>query len=407
MTLLNRFLDYVNIPTSSDHASSTVPTAQKEFVLAKRLVSDLHDIGISDAFVDEKCYVYGHIPATPGYESRTKIGFIAHIDTSPDFADGPMNVQIIENYDGHDVKLGDSGRIITNAAFPHLKNLIGRTLITTDGSTLLGADDKAGVAEIMDALAKIIESGEPHGQISVCFTPDEECGTSADNFNLEVFDAQFAYTVDGSCEGEVVYENFNACAATFEVNGYNIHPGSAKNRMINASLVAMEINAMLPAGETPRGTEGYEGFYHLTDMQGCVESARLDYIIRDHDAGMFDARKRTLAHIEKLINEKYGEGTAKLTVTDSYRNMAEMIRPVFHIVEIAEEAVRMAGLEPIHAPVRGGTDGSRLSFMGLPTPNLGTGGYAFHGPYEHATVEGMEKASEIIVNIVKLFAAQA
>ena len=404
MTLLNRFLDYVNIPTSSDHASDTVPTAQKEFVLARRLVSDMHEIGITDAYVDEKCYVYGHIPATPGYEDRTKIGFIAHIDTSPDFADGPMNVQIIENYDGSDVKLGETGRVITNAAFPHLKNLIGRTLITTDGTTLLGADDKAGVAEIMHAMAQIIADGIPHGRISVCFTPDEECGVSADNFNLEAFDAQFAYTVDGSCEGEVVYENFNACAASFEVNGYNIHPGSAKDRMINASLVAMEINSMLPSGETPRGTEGYEGFYHLTDMQGSVESARLDYIIRDHDAAMFDARKRTLAHIEKLINEKYGEGTAKLTVTDSYRNMAEMIRPVFHIIETANEAVRMAELKPVHDPIRGGTDGSRLSFMGLPTPNLGTGGYAFHGPYEHATVEGMEKAAEIIRNIVVLFA---
>lgn len=404
MTLLNRFLDYVNIPTSSDHASDTVPTAQKEFVLARRLVADMHEIGITDAYVDEKCYVYGHIPATPGYEDRTKIGFIAHIDTSPDFADGPMNVQIIENYDGSDVKLGETGRVITNAAFPHLKNLIGRTLITTDGTTLLGADDKAGVAEIMHAMAQIIADGIPHGRISVCFTPDEECGVSADNFNLEAFDAQFAYTVDGSCEGEVVYENFNACAASFEVNGYNIHPGSAKDRMINASLVAMEINSMLPSGETPRGTEGYEGFYHLTDMQGSVESARLDYIIRDHDAAMFDARKRTLAHIEKLINEKYGEGTAKLTVTDSYRNMAEMIRPVFHIIETANEAVRMAGLKPVHDPIRGGTDGSRLSFMGLPTPNLGTGGYAFHGPYEHATVEGMEKAAEIIRNIVVLFA---
>jgi len=404
MTLLNRFLDYVNIPTSSDHTSAAVPTAEKEFVLAKRLVADLHEIGVQDAYVDEKCYVYGHIPASAGYEGGTRIGFIAHIDTSPDFADAPVNVQMIENYDGNDVKLGDSGRVITNAAFPHLKNLIGRTLLTTDGNTLLGADDKAGVAEIMDALAKIIASGIAHGPISVCFTPDEECGTSADNFNLDAFDAEFAYTVDGSTEGEVVYENFNACAASFEVTGYNIHPGSAKNRMINASLVAMEINSMLPSGETPRGTEGYEGFYHLTDMHGCVESARLDYIIRDHDAGMFEARKRTLLHVEKSINEKYGDGTVKLTVTDSYRNMAEMIRPVFHIVELADEAVRMAGIEPIHDPIRGGTDGSRLSFMGLPTPNLGTGGYAFHGPYEHITVEGMEKASEIICNIVKLFA---
>ena len=404
MTLLNRFLTYVNIPTGSDHTSTTVPTSPKEFVLAERLAADMHEIGITDAYVDEKCYVYGHIPATPGCENVTKIGFIAHIDTSPDFADAPMNVQIIENYDGNDVKLGESGRVITNAAFPHLRSLIGRTLLTTDGNTLLGADDKAGVAEIMHAMAKIIADGTPHGQISVCFTPDEECGTSADNFNLDAFDAEFAYTVDGSTEGEVVYENFNACEAVFKISGFNIHPGSAKNRMINASLVAMEINSMLPAGETPRGTEGYEGFYHLTDMTGTVESARLDYIIRDHDSAMFDARKRTLLHVEKLINEKYGEGTVKLTITDSYRNMAEMIRPVFRIVEIADEAVKMAGLEPIHAPIRGGTDGSKLSFMGLPTPNLGTGGYAFHGPYEHATVEGMEKAAEIIGNIVTLFA---
>ena len=404
MTLLNRFLTYVNIPTGSDHTSTTVPTSPKEFVLAERLAADMHEIGITDAYVDEKCYVYGHIPATPGCENATKIGFIAHIDTSPDFADAPMNVQIIENYDGNDVKLGESGRVITNAAFPHLRSLIGRTLLTTDGNTLLGADDKAGVAEIMHAMAKIIADGTPHGQISVCFTPDEECGTSADNFNLDAFDAEFAYTVDGSTEGEVVYENFNACEAVFKISGFNIPPGSAKNRMINASLVAMEINSMLPAGETPRGTEGYEGFYHLTAMTGTVESARLDYIIRDHDSAMFDARKRTLLHAEKLINEKYGEGTVKLTITDSYRNMAEMIRPVFRIVEIADEAVKMAGLEPIHAPIRGGTDGSKLSFMGLPTPNLGTGGYAFHGPYEHATVEGMEKAAEIIGNIVTLFA---
>ena len=404
MKLLDRFLDYVNIPTSSDHTSSTVPTAQKEFVLAERLVSDMKKIGIADAYVDEKCYVYGHIHATPGYEDRTKIGFIAHIDTSPDFADAPVKVQIIENYDGSDVKLGESGRTITNASFPHLKNLIGRTLITTDGNTLLGADDKAGVAEIMDAMAKIIAGDAPHGRISVCFTPDEECGVSADNVNLEAFDAQYAYTVDGGYEGEVVYENFNACDAVFEVNGFNIHPGTAKNRMINASLVAMEINAMLPTAETPRDTENYEGFYHLTDMKGCVESARLDYIIRDHDTALFEARKGTLAHIAKIINEKYGEGTVKLTITDSYRNMAEMIRPVFHIIEIADKAVRMAGVEPSHAPIRGGTDGSRLSFMGLPTPNLGTGGYAFHGPYEHTTVEGMEKASEILCNIVGLFA---
>ncbi len=404
MTLTERFLEYVRIPTSSDDKSETVPTAEKEFVLARRLVEDMKEIGISDAYVDEKCYVYGHIPATDGYEDKTKIGFIAHIDTSPDFADSPVNVQIHENYNGEDVVLTDSGRVITLKNFPHLAGMKGRTLITTDGHTLLGADDKAGVAEILYAVEKLIASGEPHGPISIGFTPDEECGVSADNFNLEAFGAELAYTVDGGDEGEVVYENFNACSAAFEINGFNIHPGSAKDRMINASLVAMEINSMLPAGETPRDTEGYEGFYHLCEMNGDVERANLFYIVRDHRAANYAARQDTLRHIEKLINAKYGEGTVKLTIRESYRNMEEMIRPVFRVVEIAEKATRMAGIEPLNTPIRGGTDGARLSFMGLPTPNLGTGGYAFHGPYEHITVEGMEKSAEIIGNIIKLYA---
>lgn len=404
MTLTERFLEYVRIPTSSDDKSDTVPTAEKEFVLARRLVEDMKEIGIADAYVDEKCYVYGHIPATPGYEDKTKIGFIAHIDTSPDFADSPVNVQIHENYNGEDVPLTDSGRVITLKNFPHLASMKGRTLITTDGYTLLGADDKAGVAEIMYAVEKLIKSGEPHGPISIGFTPDEECGVSADNFNLEAFGAELAYTVDGGDEGEVVYENFNACSAAFEINGFNIHPGSAKDRMVNASLVAMEINSMLPAGDTPRDTEGYEGFYHLCEMSGDVEKASLFYIVRDHRAANYAARQDTLRHIEKLINAKYGDGTAKLTIKESYRNMEEMIRPVFRVVEIAEKATRMAGIEPLNTPIRGGTDGARLSFMGLPTPNLGTGGYAFHGPYEHITVEGMEKSAEIIGNIIKLYA---
>ncbi len=404
MDILERFLDYVNIPTSSDDTKDTVPTTEKQFVLARRLVEDMKKLGISDASVDEKCYVYGHIPATPGYEDLKTVGFIAHVDTSPDFADTPMNVQIIKNYDGSDVTLGSSGRVIDNATFAHLPSLKGRTLITTDGMTLLGADDKAGVAAILDAVQKILENNIPHGKISIGFTPDEECGTSADNFDLEKFKADFAYTVDGGKEGEVVYECFNASTAIFEVNGFNIHPGSAKDKMINASLVAMEINSMLPTGETPRDTEGYEGFFHLTDMSGNVESAKIAYIVRDHNAANFKAREDTLRHIEKLINEKYGDGTVKLTIRESYRNMEEMIRPHFHVVETANEATRLAGLEPTHEPIRGGTDGSRLSYMGLPTPNLGTGGYAFHGPYEHITLEGLKKSSEIIGNIIKLCA---
>ena len=404
MELTERFLKYVAVPTSSDDKSTTVPTAEKEFTLAKMLVEDMREIGIADAYVDDKCYVYGHIPATEGCENKTKIGFISHIDTSPDFADSPIKPQIIKNYDGGDVALGDSGRVLEVSAFPHLKKLAGRTLITTDGNTLLGADDKSGVSEILYAAEKIIKSGIPHGRISIAFTPDEECGTSADNFDLSAFDAELAYTVDGGTEGEVVYENFNACSASFEVNGFNIHPGEAKNRMINASLVAMEINSLLPGTETPRDTEGYEGFFHLCEMSGNVEHASLFYIVRDHSAQRFDSRKDTLCHIEKYINEKYGEGTAVLTLRDSYRNMEEIIKDRFEVVEVANRAIKLAGLEPDHNPIRGGTDGARLSFMGLPTPNLGTGGYAFHGPYEHITVEGMEKSAEIIENIIKLWA---
>lgn len=404
MTLVERFLKYVAVSTSSDSDSNTVPTSEKEFVLAKILVEDMKEIGIADAYMNEKCYVYGHIPATPGYENKTKIGFIAHIDTAPDFADSPVKPQIIENYNGEDIVLGDSGRVLSLSSFPHLTELVGRTLITTDGNTLLGADDKSGVSEILYVVEKIIKSGMPHGSISVAFTPDEECGTSADNFDLEAFGANLAYTVDGGTEGEVVYECFNAASASFEVNGFNIHPGEAKGRMINASLVAMEINSLLPNAETPRDTDGYEGFFHLEEMSGNVEKAKLDYIVRDHSAGKFEARKDTLRHIEKFINEKYGEGTAVLTLRDSYRNMKEVVEKRFEVVEVANRAIEKCGLTPRHNPIRGGTDGARLSFMGLPTPNLGTGGYAFHGPYEHITVEGMEKSAEVIENIIKAWA---
>ncbi len=406
MAILERFLRYVSIPTNSDDHSDTVPTTMKQFDLARVLAEDLRVIGVDDAEVDDKCYVYGHIPATPGYEKAPAIGLIAHVDTSPDFADSPIHPKIIPNYDGKDVVLGDSGRTIARTSFPHLSALAGRTLVTTDGTTLLGADDKAGVVEIVCAAERLIKDKIPHGPVCIAFTPDEECGASVEFFDLERFGAQFAYTLDGSQEGEVVYECFNACSAEFEVNGFNIHPGSAKDRMINASLVAMEINSMLPAAETPRDTEDHEGFFHLTDMSGTVESASLSYIVRDHSATAFEARKATLVHIEKIINERYGAGTVKLTLRDGYRNMEEAIRPHFEVVTLADRAVRMAGLEPIHVPIRGGTDGSRLTFMGLPTPNLGTGGYAFHGPYEHITVEGMEKCTEIVLNILRLNAEE-
>lgn len=402
MKVLEKFLRYITFPTQSaeENAGVVCPTTEKQFALAGELVREMREMGIDDAFVDEKCYVYGHVPASDGCEDCSKIGFIAHMDTSPDFADAPVKVQIIENYDGGDVVLGKSGRVITNENFPHLKSLAGRTLITTDGETLLGADDKAGIAEILAAVEEIITNNIPHGQISICFTPDEEVGTSAELVDLKILDADLAYTVDGGVEGEVVYETFNAASAVFEINGYNIHPGSAKNRMINASLVAMEINSMLPSGETPRDTEGYEGFYHLCDMSGSVESARLSYIVRDHSSTVFAARIATLKHIEKLINEKYGEKTVCLTVKEQYRNMEEMIRPRFEVVEAADRATIAVGLTPVHDPIRGGTDGARLSFMGLPTPNLGTGGFAYHGPYEHITKEGLELSAKVICSII-------
>ena len=403
MRAYERLLKYVVIHTTSDENSEKVPSTDRQFNLANVLAEEMKNLGIEDSAVDSHAYVTGHIPATPGYENAPKIGFIAHLDTAPDSSGENVRPCIHENYDGCDVELGN-GKVLSSEQFPHLKNLKGRTLITTDGSTLLGADDKAGIAEIMTMAENILKEGIPHGAISIAFTPDEEIGHGAELLDLKRFGADFAYTVDGGPEGEVVYENFNACSAVFDINGFNIHPGSAKDKMINACLVAMEINSMLPAGETPRDTEGYEGCFHLCEMSGDCEKAVLRYIVRDHRAGNFQARQDTLIHIEKLINEKYGPGTAELTIKQSYRNMEEMIRPAFRVVETANRAIEDAGLVPSHEPIRGGTDGARLSFMGLPTPNLGTGGFAFHGPYEHISLEGMEKSSEIIGRIIELFA---
>lgn len=400
MRAYERLLKYVRVGTPSDHNSTTVPTSPCQFELANILAAELKELGIADAYADDKCYVYGILPATAGCESATKIGFVAHMDTSPDFNGYGVNPSIIENYDGGDVVLGDSGRVLSVKSFHHLPSLKGRTLITTDGKSLLGADDKAGVAEIMTLLECLIESGTPHGQISVCFTPDEEVGSGADHFDIPAFGAEFAYTVDGGAEGEVEFENFNACAAVFEINGFNIHPGTAKDTMINAQLLAMEINAMLPAGQTPRDTEGYEGFYHLCDMSGSVEFAKLEYIVRDHSAELFDKRKDTLRRIEAEMNKKWGEGTVRLTIKEQYRNMKELILPCYHLIENALAATREQGIEPHVCPIRGGTDGARLSYMGLPCPNLGTGGYAFHGPYEHITAEGMDAVVEILKGIV-------
>ena len=402
MRSYERFLKYITFSTASSETTGTTPSTEGQLVLAKALNDELISMGIKSKYNDLG-YVYASIPATKGCEGAPSIGFIAHMDTSPECSGDNVKAQITENYDGKDVPLGNSGRTLKVSDFPHLPSLAGRTLITTDGTTLLGADDKAGVSEIM-TLAEILTTSDiPHGKICIGFTPDEEIGEGADHFDVELFDADFGYTVDGGEEGGVEYENFNASGATVKIKGFSVHPGSSKNTMINASLVAMEFNSMLPSAEIPSHTDGYEGFFHLTDMKGETAEASLSYIVRDHDAASFEKRNNTLRHIAKILNEKYGEGTVTLEIKEQYRNMAEMVRPHMHIVENAVKASEDAGVKATVYPIRGGTDGARLSFMGLPCPNIGTGGYAFHGPYEHITVEGMDKCVEILLNIVKIY----
>ena len=395
-----RLLDYVVVYTTSDEKSQTVPSAEREFDLAHKLVAEMKEIGIADAHVDDKCYVYGTLPATQGMEDKPAIGFIAHMDTAPDFCGQGVKPVLHENYDGGDVVLGKSGRTLSVKDFPHLKNY-GRTLITTDGTTLLGADDKAGIAEIMTAMECIVADKIPHGKICIGFTPDEEIGEGADAFDVAHFGADYAYTLDGDLEGNIEYENFNASGAKVTVHGNNVHPGSAKDIMVNSQTLAMEFHSMLPKEEVPEKTSGYEGFYHLTDMQGDVEKTELLYIIRDHDLDKFHAKEENMRRIARKLNEKYGQGTVELEIKESYRNMRSQIEGCMEIIDWAKEATRMAGLTPKTVAIRGGTDGARLSFMGLPCPNLGTGGYGFHGPYEHITVEGMDVCTDIVCNIVK------
>ena len=402
MKAYERMLKYVRVWTTSDSSSETVPSTSRQFDLAKILVEEMKELGIEDAHVDDKCYVYGTLPATKGYEDKTKLGFIAHLDTSEDLSGKDVKPQIIENYDGKDIVLGDSGRVIRVSDFPHLEGFKGRTLITTDGTTLLGADDKAGIAEIMTAIEIIQKENIPHGKICIGFCPDEEIGTGAHNFDVEKFGADFAYTLDGGLEGQIEYENFNASSATFEIKGINVHPGSAKDIMVNSQLIAMEINTMLP-NETPATTEGYEGFYHLMETTGSVEYSKLVYIVRDHDADKFSKRNEFLQNIEKTMNEKYGEGTVTLTIKQQYRNMKEKIEPCMHLIENAKKAIKAVGLEPTVDAIRGGTDGAQLSFKGLPCPNLGTGGAAYHGACEHISAEGMDKTVDIAVELVKIY----
>lgn len=404
MKVEERLLNYVKIKTPCDENSESYPTSQCQFDLAKVLVEELKSLGVENAQLDEHCFVYGTVPATKGYENKKKIGFIAHMDTVPEFCEEEINPIITPNYNGEDFVLGTSGRVLTVKDFPHLKECKGRTLITSDGKTILGVDDKAGIAEIMQLIEILRDENIPHGQISVAFTPDEECGKGTDNFNFEKFDAEVAYTLDGDGEGEIQYQNFNACEARFEIVGKNVHPGSAKDVMINAVLIAADINNMLPRYEIPRCTEDYEGFYHLLNINGDEGHAVSEYIIRDHDEDSFNARKKTLRHIEKSLNEIWGEGTVTLTIKDEYKNMECIIKENMYLIDNAVKACKAAGVPEKILPIRGGTDGCKLSFKGLPCPNLGTGGHGYHGPLEHTTIEGMEAAVKVIVELVKIFA---
>lgn len=401
MKVQERLLNYVSCHTTSEDDQENIPSTRRQFTLAHMLEKELTDMHLSQVTVDEHCYVYGLLPATQGYESKKAIGFISHMDTAPDASGENVKPQVIPDYDGKDVLLKGTGDLLKVSDFPELKDFKGRTLITTDGTTLLGADDKAGIAEILTAVEEIIREDIPHGDIWIGFTPDEEVGRGADLFNLDYFKADFAYTVDGDYEGEIAYENFNAAAASFKIKGVNVHPGSAKDIMVNAAAVACEIQSLLPEAETPEHTEGREGFFSLMHMSGEIAHAELSYIIRDHDRKRFEERKALLASIADQMNQKYHADTVSLTVTDSYYNMLEVMKDHMYVIAIANEAIKTVGIPLVSTPVRGGTDGARLSYMGLPCPNLGTGGYGFHGPYEHITVEGMEHAVKIIKEIVK------
>ncbi len=404
MRAYERLLKYARVYTTSDPQSGTHPSTARQFDLARLLVEEMKGLGVENAFVDEHCYIYGSLPATEGCEAKPALGLISHMDTAPDASGENVKPVIHENYDGRDVTLPGTGAVMKVATFPFLADMKGETLITTDGSTLLGADDKAGIAEILTAVETLQAEGLPHGRLCIAFTPDEEIGEGAALFDLEGFGADFAYTVDGGDVGGIEYENFNAASATVTVRGLSVHTGSAKNTMINASNVAMEFHLALPETARPETTEGREGFYHLCQMYGDVNEARLGYILRDHDAEKLQYKKDNLLQIAGMLNDKYGAGTVTVALKDGYRNMLEKIKPHFHLVETARAAIRMAGLEPEEIPVRGGTDGAVLSWKGLPCPNLGTGGFNFHGVYECTTAERMDKATEIVLNIIGLYA---
>jgi tripeptide aminopeptidase len=404
--LLSRFLDYVTTDTQSDPYSKTTPSTEKQWDLAKKLVMELHQIGMQEVSIDENAYIMATLPSNMDKKVPT-IGFISHFDTSPDFSGKNVKPQVVENYDGGDIVLNKQKNIVLSPDyFEDLLQYKGQTLITTDGTTLLGADDKAGIAEIITAMDHLIQHPEiKHGKIRVAFTPDEEIGRGAHKFDVEKFGAEWAYTIDGSQVGELEYENFNAAKAEVTITGKSVHPGYAKNKMVNAIGLANEFLSLLPPREVPEHTSGIEGFFHVHKIKGEIEKTTLELIIRDHDATHFEARKSLIQDIADKMNQKHGD-YVQVEIEDQYRNMREKVEPLFHIVEIAEEAMESLGIEPIIKPIRGGTDGSQLSFMGLPCPNIFAGGHNFHGKYEYVPFESMQKAVQVIVKICELTASQ-
>ena len=397
-SVCSRFLRYVSFDTMSDENSPSCPSSEKQKLLGQALVAEMKALGIDDAHMDENGYVYGTVPGDP---SLPTIGLIAHMDTSPDASSANIKARIVE-YTGADILLNEEkGIYLREADYPSLKKNHGKHLVVTDGTTLLGADDKAGIAEIMTAAERLMTQGGRHATVKIGFTPDEEIGRGADRFDVKGFGADYAYTADGGTIGEMEYENFNAAGAQVVFHGLNIHPGSAKDKMVNFMYLAMEFQSLLPAAQKPEYTEGYEGFIHLTHMEGKVEQSTLHYIIRDHDMGKFEVKKALMADAAAFLNRKYGENTVELTVQDSYYNMKTCIEPYFFVVEKAKEAMKAAGMDPVEAPIRGGTDGARLSYMGLPCPNLCTGGENYHGRFEYIPVEDMEKCVDMLEHILR------
>ena len=407
MTVVDRFLQYVKFDTQSDELTNMTPSTPGQMIFAQHLEKELREMGLSDISLDDNGYLMATLPGNTGRKDVPTVGFIAHLDTSPDMSGRHVSPRIVENYDGGDITLNaEKGIVLSPSEFPELKNYIGQPLIVTDGNTLLGADDKAGIAEIITAVAYLKAHPEiEHGDIRIAFNPDEEIGQGAHKCDVERFGADWAYTMDGGEIGELEYENFNAAVAKVTICGRNVHPGYAKHKMINSLRIATQFAIMLPRWETPEHTEGYEGFYHLVSIEGTVEKTTLTYIIRDHDRDRFERRKKELEHLTRKINNEF-PGVATLEIKDQYYNMREKIEPVMHIIDIALQAMKDAGVEPKVVPIRGGTDGAQLSFKGLPCPNIFAGGLNFHGRYEFVPVPSMEKATQVIVEIARLVAKQ-